>query len=128
MDVLRLVGMALAAAALSIILRPHRPEITLMIGLVFGGIVLLSVMGVISSVADKISLMIGRAGLDEIYFEILLKAAGVTYLTQFGAELCRDAGEGAIASKIELVGKAAVLLLATPLFMAVLDILTALVD
>jgi stage III sporulation protein AD len=39
----------------------------------------------------------------------------VTLAAQFTAELCRDAGEGALASRLELAGRAEILLLALPL-------------
>ena len=46
---------------------------------------------------------------------VLLKCLGLALLTQTTADLCRDAGEGAIASKVELVGKAEILLLCLPM-------------
>lgn len=51
----------------------------------------------------------------EGYLSTLIKALGVTLAVQFSAELCRDAGESAIASKLELVGKAEIIILALPL-------------
>ena len=51
----------------------------------------------------------------ESYLGTLTKALGITLAVQFSAELCRDAGESAIASKLELVGKAEIILLCLPL-------------
>ena len=52
----------------------------------------------------------------------LLKALGACWLAQFAADACRDAGEGALASKVELAGKTAVLLLILPLFAEVANL------
>ncbi len=49
------------------------------------------------------------------YNTILLKAMGITLAVQFAAEICRDSGESALASKLELIGKAEILLLCLPL-------------
>ncbi len=49
------------------------------------------------------------------YAELLLKALGLAVLTQCCAEICRECGEGGIASGVELVGKTEILLLCLPL-------------
>lgn len=51
----------------------------------------------------------------EGHLATLTKALGITLAVQFTAEICRDAGEGGLASKLELVGKAQILLLSIPL-------------
>ena len=48
------------------------------------------------------------------YLETVIKALGITLCVQFAAEICRDSGEGALASKLELIGKAEVLVLCLP--------------
>ncbi len=48
------------------------------------------------------------------YLETVIKALGITLCVQFAAEICRDSGEGALASKLELIGKAEVLVLCMP--------------
>ena len=40
-------------------------------------------------------------------------------MAQFAADACRDAGESSLASKVELAGKVAVILMALPLFEAI---------
>jgi len=52
---------------------------------------------------------------------LILKVIGIAYIAEFGAQVCRDAGEGAVAAKVELAGKALVLLLALPIVYAILD-------
>ena len=45
----------------------------------------------------------------------VLKALGIAVLTQLGADICRDFGEGSIASGIEFVGRLEMLVLCFPL-------------
>lgn len=63
--------------------------------------------------------MASKSGLGE-YGETLLKALGIAYLTGISAGVCRDFGESNLASSIENVGKIELMLLALPLFEAVL--------
>ena len=49
------------------------------------------------------------------YVEVLLKALGIAILTQYTAEICRECGENAAASGVELTGKIEILLLCLPL-------------
>ena len=62
-----------------------------------------------------------RAGLRRFaagggYLLLVFKALGVCLLTQFSADACLDAGEKALASRVEFAGRIAVVLLALPLF------------
>jgi len=53
----------------------------------------------------------------------ILKIIGIAYIAEFGAEVCKDAGEGAIASKIELAGKVIIIVLAAPIITSLLDLI-----
>ena len=46
----------------------------------------------------------------------MFKTLGICFLAQFAADSCRDAGESALASKVELAGKISILVLSLPLF------------
>ena len=57
-------------------------------------------------------------GLDSEYISILLKMAGIAYLTQFAVSLCRDAGQGAVAGQIGFAGKISMLIVSLPILQA----------
>ena len=54
------------------------------------------------------------------YMPILLKALGIGLTAQTVADICRDSGETAIASKVELVGKLEILLISLPLIESII--------
>ena len=56
------------------------------------------------------------------YSEILLKTLGVSLTVQTASDICRDAGESAIASKVELFGKAEILIISIPIVKKILEI------
>ena len=62
------------------------------------------------------SMIFSMSGMNAEYFTILCKAVGITYLTQLGMDFCRDCGENAICTAVELFGRVSLLTLALPLF------------
>lgn len=65
-------------------------------------------------------------GEGSVYLKILLKMIGITYVAEFGANLCKDAGYGAVASQIEFYGKLMILAVSMPILMTLFQTLTGL--
>jgi stage III sporulation protein AD len=63
----------------------------------------------------------------ESYLTILFKVIGITYVCEFSASVCRDAGYQAVAAQIELLGKLSVLFAGLPILFAVVEQLQGLV-
>ena len=55
------------------------------------------------------------------YFKLLIKIIGITYLAEFSADLCKDAGANTLASQIELFGKLSILVLCMPIMTSLLE-------
>ena len=90
------------------------------------GVSLLIFMGVteqLQIIVDAIQAIETYLPLDQRYIKILLKIVGITYIAEFSSDLCKDAGESAIASGVELAVKTAVLLTALPLLNRLLSLL-----
>ena len=60
------------------------------------------------------------------YLEILIKIIGITYITEFSADLCKDAGYSALASQIAIAGKLSVLGISMPVITALLEMVSGL--
>jgi stage III sporulation protein AD len=67
-----------------------------------------------------------RANINKLYLETILKIIAIAYISEFGAQICRDAGQGAIASKIEFAAKIMVVVMAVPIIGAVLEMVVGL--
>jgi len=59
--------------------------------------------------------------LNLVFLETILKIIGIAYIAEFGAQMTRDAGQGAIASKIELAGKVLILVMAVPIIQIIIE-------
>lgn len=123
MEITQIVGFGLVAAVLVVILRQYKPEIALLVSLAAGITLFMLVLGKIGAIVEVLKDLSNRANVNLVYLSVILKIVGIAYIADFGAQLCRDAGEGALAAKIEFAAKILILILAIPIVMAVLDIL-----
>lgn len=121
MEILQIVGMGLVVTLLILIIRPQRPEIGMQLSLALAALIFFIVLGKIGVVLDLFTYMAEKASINQMYLSIILKIIGIAYIAEFGAQVCRDAGEGAVAGKIEFAGKILVMVLAVPIIAMVLD-------
>lgn len=122
MELYQVIGLALVSATLAILLRQYRPEYGLMLSLICSIVILTMIIAAAKEAMDSIAMLLERANISEEFSGVLFKALGICVVTQLAGDTCRDAGEGAIASKVEMAGKLAVLLVSLPLFLKLLEI------
>lgn len=123
MEILQIVGIGIIATILSVILRQQKPEFALQVSIITGLIIFIFVISKLNYVIEVLDNLAKRIDMDLIYFTTILKVIGVAYIAEFGAQIARDAGEGAIASKIELGGKIIIMVLAVPVLTSLLDLI-----
>ncbi|MCI1982452.1 MAG: stage III sporulation protein AD [Oscillospiraceae bacterium] len=116
MNIVGIAGIALCAAVIAAMLRRYHQEYAVLLSIAAGILILTEVLANIAPAVRQISQLLSSAGLTAGYAAILFKTLGICFLAQFAADSCRDAGENALASKVELAGKIAVVILALPLF------------
>jgi stage III sporulation protein AD len=121
-------GIGLIAAAICILLRQYKPEYALFVSLMAGAAMLALLLGDIESVLGEITAMLSSGLIEDSDSQILIKALGICFLTQIACDTCKDAGEAAISSKLEIAGKIAVLAVSLPLFRQVLSFVSTLMS
>lgn len=118
---MQVVGLALIAALLALILREYRPELAMQVSLVAGIIIMLLVLRRIVTAVSVITQTAVAAGINLVYLQTLLRVIGIAYLAEFGAQLCRDADEGSIATRVELAAKVIILVAAVPVIVEIME-------
>lgn len=122
------VGLAVVAASLVTVIRQRAPEHALLLSVAAGVLILLWILRAGIPVFDEVrELFQNTAGAQSEYVEILFKSLGICFVVQIACDACRDLGESAIAAKVEMAGKVAVLVLALPLFQRILSIVARLI-
>ena len=61
------------------------------------------------------------------YLGIMMKALGIAMCSKICADICRDCGETAIATKVEIGGKVGILLLSLPLLQQIINSISSLI-
>ena len=116
MNILGIAGIAICAAVVAAMLRRYHQEYAVLVGIAAGIVILIEILTSIAPAIQQINRLLSSAGISSQYEVILLKTLGICFLAQFAADACRDAGESALASKMELAGKISIVILSLPLF------------
>ena len=122
MDIFKIVLIGMTGGMLSLFLKDYRRESAVVVGLITAIVVMSYSVECLLGVIKSIRYITEKSGVDMKYFTIILKVVGVAYLSQFGGELLRDCGEGAVASKVELAGKIFILYLTVPIITSFLNV------
>lgn len=126
MEIVRVVGLAILGVVLLALVRRTKPEIGVVLGIACGTIILLTAVARTGELLALIRDLAVKAGVDAGYTLLLLRVIAIAFVTEFGAQVCRDAGEEAVARAVEITGKIMVLIVAIPVVKAVLEVLASL--
>jgi len=127
LDILVWVGLSLVATMLAIVMRQHRPEMAVLLTIAVGLMLFAVFSQKLAGVIDVLTGLSKIAALPSGTMMLLLRVVGISYLTEFAAQMCRDAGEGGIASKVELGGRLLILTLSIPILVALLQLMLELI-
>jgi len=123
MEIFQIVAIGLIAAILSVLIKNQKPEISIYIGLTTGIFIFIFVATKLQSVIEILNNLVTEINIDDIYLSTILKIVGIAYIAEFGAQVCKDAGEGVIASKIEFGGKVLIMVMAVPILVSLMDLI-----
>ena len=113
-----LCGIVLAALTLSLVLKKDAPVIAFLLVLTAG------VISAAGSAAQRFSGLLAECGLEPALYLPVCRAVGVAVVVRIVAALCRDAGQSALAAKVEIAGAVLALSVCLPLLTQVLDLIT----
>ena len=125
MDVVKIGILGLAGVMLALQFKAVRPEISIYIGLAIGIIIFSFTVDGLIAVFEKMQTLQKYVESGEGYWGVLFKAVGVTYICEFTASVCKDAGYGAVAGQIEIFGKLTVLFMGMPALFAIIENINA---
>ncbi|MBR0081933.1 MAG: hypothetical protein IJP98_04240 [Clostridia bacterium] len=124
----KLLLIALIGTSVCLLLRAVRPEYAFFAAVATGCLLLMPILSEALGVTETIRALGERFGVSDAYAAVLLKMIAITYLTSFGASLCRDQGLSALAGKLEFGGRIAVVACALPSLVTLLETGVALLE
>ena len=119
--IIKVVSIALIVTVIIIVVKQQRPELAVQLSILVGIYIFFMVLPQISQVITVFEDLSKKANINIVFMGTLLKIIGIAYIADFGSQICRDAGEAAIASKIEFAAKILVLVMAIPIMISILD-------
>ena len=122
-EIIKIIGIGLIALVVIIILKQYRPEFALYISLLAGVIILYLAIDNLTSVINMLKEICNKSGINSKFLMILIKMTGIAFLAEFAISICKDAGEGAIASKVELGSKAIIISMSVPIIYNLLGVI-----
>ena len=123
MDILKIAVLGIVGALLGIMLKEQKKEYELFATLGVSLCIFYFIMSKLELVLAVINRMQEYVELDTGYIAILVKMIGITYVSEFSANLCRDAGYQAVAGQIEMFGKLSILVISMPVLLVLLETL-----
>lgn len=121
MDIIRVAVIGIAGIFLSIMLKSSKSEFAHIAAFGVAAAIFAYVTARVGTIVTAINSFSAYVDIEQKYIVILLKMTGITYVAEFAASLCRDAGHQAIASQIEIFAKLSLLAVSLPVVTALLD-------
>lgn len=121
MDIIKIIGVGLIALIIIIIVKQYRPEFTMYVSVAAGIIILLLVMDKLSAIIDLLTNLANKTSINNEFIFLLIKITGIAILTEFASSVCKDSGETAIASKVDMGGKVIIIAMSIPIIASLLE-------
>ena len=123
MEIIRIVGIALIALIIIILLKQYKKEFAVYISLLAGVLILLLVTDKFEGIIDLIRSIANESSINTEFISLILKITGIAFLAEFAVSICNDAGETAIANKIEIGSKIIIISMSIPIFSSLLELI-----
>jgi stage III sporulation protein AD len=122
LEIIQIVGLGILATIIILLVKQGTsPAVAVVLSMVVGATIFIIMLGKIGAIIDILQQLADRANINQFYLATILKIIGIAYIAEFGVQICKDAGENAIASKIEFAAKILIMVLAVPIFAAILE-------
>ena len=109
------IGMiGIAAVFLALLLKKEKGELALLVGIAASVLIFGYTLSRISFILDFLRELMDTLPVDPALLKALLKMLGITYVADFSASVCREAGYGSVAGQIELFAKLSIVALSIP--------------
>ena len=127
MNEIKACGIVLCALIVCVIFKRIKEEYSLLIRIVVAASVFTVSISVLYPVLTYISDISEKTPI-KAYIPTLFKALGIAFSVQITADICKDAGEGSLAEKITLFGRAEILIISLPLVKSLFTLAESLLE
>ncbi|MFR5876478.1 MAG: SpoIIIAC/SpoIIIAD family protein [Eubacterium sp.] len=124
---IKFIGIAISVLFCSLLLKDKNRTFSIILSIAGGCLLFAIVSSEFSNIIKSITDISSSVASTAPYIKLMLKVLGITLITQFVSDICRDNGESALASMTEAAAKIIVVSIILPLFETVIAIVSGLV-
>ncbi len=121
MEMIRIAVIGMSGVFVAVLIKQVHPEYSFAVTLAVEAIILFLALGKLGYLLETLKKIQDYIPIETTYMNLLLKMIGITFVGQFAASICRDAGYSATAGQIEMFGRLTVLSLGMPMVTALLE-------
>ena len=125
-EVIKIIGIGLISLIIIIIIKQYKPEFAIYVSIISGIIIIYMIFNKLEGIINLLKMISNKSGINNNFLDLLLKITGIAFLAEFAINLCKDSGEGAIASKIEMGTKVIIVSMSIPIISSLLEVITKL--
>ncbi len=123
MEIIQITAIAFISTFIIVLLKQYKPEYAIYISILAGIIILSLTVFKLTAIIELLKSLSGKLGVNAKLFAILIKITGIAYLAEFAINICKDSGENAVASKVEIASKIIIMSMSIPILASLLDII-----
>ena len=105
-----------------VILKQYKPEFAIYVSMIAGVLILVLSIQKLTGIINLLQSLANKTYINKSFLSILLKITGIAFITEFAVSICSDAGEKAIASKIEIGSKVIIIAMSIPIITSLLEL------
>jgi stage III sporulation protein AD len=122
---MQLLGCGFLTLVVYLVLQEYKSNTAIFVVTAFGILVLVQSTEYLQQIIDTLLAVCVQAGVRIAYFTVILKMIGIAWLAEFLCQICRDAGSGALAVKLEFAAKISILMMFFPILTELLHSIIA---
>lgn len=111
MDIsIKIVAVSICAVLISQVVRKQNPELSSLICLMAGIVILMTAVSLMSEVSYVWDIISRMSGISSSVYSPLMKCVAISILAKIAVDVCKDAGSAYLASTVELCASIAALI------------------
>lgn len=128
MLILKVIGIGITGAILSVLVKQYKPEMAVSIPILTVVAILILCVPYLNTLLTYFNDIADRAGIEVTHIKTVIRIIGVAYVCQFASDICTDAGERAIAGKIELAGRIFIIMISMPIIYNMFELIDKIIS
>ena len=117
----KIIIIAVITAIFAHMLKKDNPAAAVFLSVSAAVLIFVSVLPQMTGIISTLNQLGAQSGVNSEYIIIILKTIGISYISEFGAQICADAQEASLAQSVELAGRVSIMAVSTPIIMSMVN-------